>query len=417
MATLCQVLVMQEIEFLERNKRSKLYSVVAMLCAVLLLVGSVVSLHASSTQEQLNQAQQQANQMQQQLNEQKENLNKLEREREAINKQIKDLNAKLTKAVAELNDTEFAITAKELEIAEKQKELTKAKEVEDKQYRDLISHMQYMYESGLTQSYLNLMSKATSWSDFLNLSEYVEQISAYDVQMLKQFKAIREFVEAEELVLETEHAELQALKEQQEAKKKEVDRLMANAQTELKDKLSQISAKEDEITAEEEALASIKGNIAELQRKLAEELKLSQEAANAAWRDISQVQFEANDKKLLANLIYCEARGESYAGKLAVGAVVVNRILSSKYPSSMTGVIYQKSQFAPATSTKNSLNEALALDKASWPGGAGCYKAAEEAMSGITNVENCLYFQTISYLEKLGRLHVVRYTIGNHGFY
>ncbi len=402
---------------MERNKRSKLYSIMAMLCAVVVLGSSGILLEASTTQQQLNQAQQQANQMQQQLNQQKENLNKLEQEREAINKQIKDLNAKLTKAVAELNDTEFAITAKELEIAEKQKELTKAKEVEDKQYNDLIAHMQYMYENGITQSYLNLMSKARSWSDFLNLSEYVEQISAYDVFMLKQFKAIREFIEAEELVLETEYAELQALKEKQQAKKKEVDNLMAKAQKDLKEKLSQIDAKENEITAEEEALASIRGNIAELQRKLAEELKMSQEAANAAWRDISQVQFGADDKKLLANLIYCEARGESYAGKLAVGAVVVNRILSSKYPSTMTGVIYQKSQFAPVTSTKNSYAEALALDKASWPGGAGCYKAAEEAMSGITNVENCLYFQTLSYLEKLGRLHVVRYSIGNHGFY
>lgn len=400
-----------------RNNRSKFYSIVAMLCAVVVLGSSGILIEASSTQQQLNEAQQQANQMQQQLNQQKENLNKLEKEREAINKQIKDLNAKLTKAVAELNETEAAIIAKEAEIAEKQKELTKAKEVEEKQYNDLIAHMKYMYESGVTKSYLNLMSNATSWSEFLNMSEYVEQISAYDVKMLKQFKAIREFIEAEELVLETEYAELQALKEQQAAKKKEIDNLMAKAQKDLKEKLSQIDAKENEITAEEEALASIKGNIAALQRKLAEELKMSQEAANAAWRDISQVQFEANDKKLLANLIYCEARGESYAGKLAVGAVVVNRILSSRYPNTMTGVIYQKSQFAPVTSTKNSYTEALALDKASWPGGAGCYKAAEEAMSGITNVENCLYFQTLSYLEKLGRLHVVRYSIGNHGFY
>jgi len=387
MVILYQVLVMQEIEFLERNKRKRLYSIAAMLCAITVLAGSGIVLEASSTQQQLNEAQQQANQMQQQLNEQKANLNKLEKEREALTKQIEDLNAKLTKAVAELNDTEFAITAKELEIAEKQKELTKAREVEDKQYRDLISHMQYMYESGLTQSYLNLMSQATSWSDFLNMSEYVEQISAYDVKMLKQFKAIREFVEAEELVLETEYAELQALKKKQEAKKKEVDNLMAKAQTDLKDKLSQISAKEDEITAEEEALASIKGNIAELQRKLAEELRLSQEAANAAWRDITQVQFGPNDKKMLANLIYCEARGESYSGKLAVASVVVNRILSSKYPNTMEGVIYQKSQFAPVTSTKNSFIEALALDKAA--NSSGCYKAAEEAMSGITNVSNC----------------------------
>ena len=159
----------------------------------------------------------------------------------------------------------------------------------------------------------------------------------------------------------------------------------------------------------------IKDNIAELQQKLAEELKLSQEAANAEWRDISQVYISEEDITLLANLIYCEARGESYEGKLAVASVVINRILSSKYPDTMAGVIYQKSQFAPVTSTKNSFVEALAYDKAA--NSKGCYEAAREAAAGITNVSNCVYFQTLAYLEKVDRLHVVRYVIGNHGFY
>ena len=142
---------------------------------------------------------------------------------------------------------------------------------------------------------------------------------------------------------------------------------------------------------------------------------MSQAAANAEWRDISQVEFSEDDVKMLANLIYCEARGESYDGKLAVASVVVNRILSSKFPNTMAGVIYQKNQFAPVTSTRNSFVEALAYDKAA--NATGCYEAAREAMSGITNVTNCVFFQTIAYLEKVERLHVVRYTIGNHGFY
>ena len=57
----------------------------------------------------------------------------------------------------------------------------------------------------------------------------------------------------------------------------------------------------------------------------------------------------------------------------------------------------------------------LAYDKAA--NSSGCYEAAREAISGITNVENCVYFQTLAYLERVERLHVVRYSIGNHGFY
>ena len=89
-----------------------------------------------------------------------------------------------------------------------------------------------------------------------------------------------------------------------------------------------------------------------------------------------------------------------------VGAVVINRVLCPKYPDTVVGVIYQKSQFSPAGSGRLAL--ALAVNKAT----TKCYKAADEAMSGITNVGNCLYFRTpIPALEGKG----IR--IGGHVFY
>jgi spore germination cell wall hydrolase CwlJ-like protein len=278
-----------------------------------------------------------------------------------------------------------------------------------------MEHLKFMYESGVTQSYLNLVSEVTSLTEFMNLSEYVEQISAYDTMMLERFRATREFIQQEEAELQREHEALEVLRADQQEKRNQVNSLVNQTQSALSNKEGQISQKENEVTAQEEALEQIKDNIAELQKKLAEELAMSQAAANAEWRDISQVEFSEDDVKMLANLIYCEARGESYDGKLAVASVVVNRILSSKFPNTMAGVIYQKNQFAPVTSTRNSFVEALAYDKAA--NATGCYEAAREAMSGITNVTNCVFFQTIAYLEKVERLHVVRYTIGNHGFY
>jgi spore germination cell wall hydrolase CwlJ-like protein len=217
-----------------------------------------------------------------------------------------------------------------------------------------------MYESGVTQSYLNLVSEVTSLTEFMNLSEYVEQISAYDTMMLERFRATREFIQQEEAELQREHEALEVLRADQQEKRNQVNSLVNQTQAALSNKEGQISQKENEVTAQEEALEQIKDNIAELQKKLAEELAMSQAAANAEWRDISQVEFSEDDVKMLANLIYCEARGESYDGKLAVASVVVNRILSSKFPNTMAGVIYQKNQFAPVTSTRNSFVEALA---------------------------------------------------------
>ena len=398
-----------------RNKLFKIYKLLSIGLVFSLLAGGGLHLHASSTREELNHAQQEANRVQGEINQNKNDLEKLEKEKNKISGQLSDYNNQLSVAVNELNDTEQAIEKKELEIVQKQKELDTARIIETKQYNDLIAHMQYMYESGLTQSYLNLVSESTSLTDFLNISEYVEQISAYDTRMLTKFKETREFIEEEEAQLQLEHDALEALRKSQEEKREKVSNLVAKTQNALSNKQGEITQKENEVTAQEEQLATIKDNIEELQKKLAEELKLSQEAANAEWRDISQVTITEDDIAMLANLIYCEARGESYEGKLAVASVVVNRILSSKFPDTMAGVIYQKGQFAPVTSTKNSFVEALAYNKAA--NSSGCYEAAREAAAGITNVSNCVFFQTIAYIEKVDRLHVVRYFIGNHGFY
>ena len=115
---------------------------------------------------------------------------------------------------------------------------------------------------------------------------------------------------------------------------------------------------------------------------------MSKLAAQSSWRDISEVTFADGDRYLLANLIYCEAGGEPYEGKLAVGSVVINRVLSSVYPDTVVGVIYQNKQFSPVASGRLAL--ALAEGRAT----DSCYQAADQAMSGVTNVGECVYFRT-----------------------
>jgi N-acetylmuramoyl-L-alanine amidase len=54
----------------------------------------------------------------------------------------------------------------------------------------------------------------------------------------------------------------------------------------------------------------------------------------------------SNDVYLLARVVYGEARGEPYTGKVAVAAVVLNRIDSSQFPDSLSGVVYQPGAFS-----------------------------------------------------------------------
>ena len=62
-------------------------------------------------------------------------------------------------------------------------------------------------------------------------------------------------------------------------------------------------------------------------------------------KSVSGGSYSSSDAWLLAKLIAAEARGESYRGQVAVGAVVLNRVEHSSFPDSVSGVIYQKGAF------------------------------------------------------------------------
>ncbi|MCH5250898.1 MAG: cell wall hydrolase [Lachnospiraceae bacterium] len=95
---------------------------------------------------------------------------------------------------------------------------------------------------------------------------------------------------------------------------------------------------------------------------------------------------EADDVRLLAALIQCEAGSEAYEGKLAVGAVVMNRVRSGAYPSTISGVIYASGQFTPALNGKvaNTYNSSIS---------DSCFQAAQEALSGMSNVGDATHFR------------------------
>ncbi len=91
--------------------------------------------------------------------------------------------------------------------------------------------------------------------------------------------------------------------------------------------------------------------------------------------------------RLMSAIINCEAGGESYQGKLAVGIVVVNRMNSKAFPNTLRGVIYQKGQFSPVRNgmlkKKLAQYDAGKTKSKQWK---DCIKAAKEALEGETFV-------------------------------
>lgn len=136
-----------------------------------------------------------------------------------------------------------------------------------------------------------------------------------------------------------------------------------------------------------------------------EEIKIREDAEREAKRHVKYGEYATDEDTLmlLAALIHCEARGESYEGQVAVGAVVMNRVRSSAYPNTIYGVIYASGQFTPAMNGK--LDKVLESGKIN----ESCIKAAKEALSGVSNVGDLTHFRTVNGREGL--------IIGNHVFY
>ncbi len=120
-----------------------------------------------------------------------------------------------------------------------------------------------------------------------------------------------------------------------------------------------------------------------------EEIKAREKAEEEAKRHVNYGEFttDVDTKLLLAALIHCEARGESYEGQIAVGAVVMNRVRSQAYPDTIHGVIYASGQFTPAASGK--VNKVLESGKIN----DSCLQAAEEVLSGVSNVGDRTHFR------------------------
>ena len=213
-------------------------------------------------------------------------------------------------------------------------------------------------------------------------------------------EAARIEAEAQAKAAAEEAARIEA--EAQAKAAEEAARIEAEAQAKAAEEAAQLAAEAQARAAAEEA-ARLE---AEAQAKAAEEAaRIAAEAQQAALaaQAAQTAAISAEELKLLANIIYCEAGSESYVGKVAVGNVIMNRVKSASQPNTITEVVYAKGQFSPVRN--GSLQRALSSDKAD----AACYQAAIEALAGAQPVGGKLFFRRNN-----GRSGQV---IGHHVFY
>lgn len=379
-------------------------AILIFLAVVIISTGNApIQVQAETTLEKLQKAKEEKEKTQVAKGNTQQQMESLQITQNSLLGKLGALNDDLEVVSSNLADIERQIDVKEQEIEQTKEALAEAIAIEENQYESMKLRIQFMYERG-SRTYLDMLLAASGLSELLNQGDYIEELTRYDRKMLSQFQETRQYVEEVEEQLNVELDDLNALRVQATEEQKKVSALVRQTADSVADYADQIEDAEATIDALDTMLTEQEQDIAALQKQYEEELALSRLAAQSAWRDISEVTFEEGDRYLLANLIYCEAGGEPYVGQVAVGAVVINRVLSSRYPNTVVGVIYQNKQFSPVGNGR--LAFALANNKAT----ASCYKAADEAMRGITNVGQCLYFRTP--IEGLTGLR-----IGGHIFY
>lgn len=128
----------------------------------------------------------------------------------------------------------------------------------------------------------------------------------------------------------------------------------------------------------------------------------------------SKKKYTNSDLRLMSSIIFAEAGGESFKGKVAVGMVIMNRKRVSAFPNTVQGVVYQPYQFGPVSN--GSLNRALSMYDSGRLSG-DCIKAAKMALEGKNTLSlNGRKINFSNYYYFSGYVSGARLSIGNHQF-
>ena len=127
---------------------------------------------------------------------------------------------------------------------------------------------------------------------------------------------------------------------------------------------------------------------------------------NSSNSSSSSSSSNSSNVNLLARLIYGEARGEPYTGQVAVGAVVMNRVKSSSFPNTISGVIYQSGAFDAVRDGQINLSP-----------NSTAIKAAQDAINGWDPSYGAVYyFNPSTATNKWIWSRPMTVTIGRHRF-
>lgn len=293
-----------------------------------------------------------------------ENSEELESKTSELETELEGINQELAAISEKMSSTQMQIAITDGEIQRTQESLKVAEEKEAKQYEDMKTRIKYMYETG-DATLLEWLCSAESLSDFLNKADFIQNISDYDRDMLIELQETQQQIASQKETLETQQDSLNEL------------------QAELETQQAELQARADATATD---LAAFQEQLAQARAEEAARLAASQQTVSGQINQSGPINVAANEVTLLAALLECEAY-QDYNCLLAVATVVMNRVADPRFGSSITDVIYARSQFEPVWTGR--LDAVLSKGPTSLS-----MQVAQDAVNGarLAEVSDCYYF-------------------------
>ncbi len=323
--------------------------------------------------------------------------NSLQNEANELHSEYKDARTQYEEMKSQVDATDISVNQLSEEMSYLSQQLSEAKTSQAQMEAAMKLHIKYMYENDIINM-LELLLESGSIAEFFERYEYLNMIIKYDRDMVSEYKKTQADIDVKSAEMSAKKAELEAKSAELTAKKQELKALVDNAGAELSDKNAEIISTQAEISAYDKQIAKMK----EYEKQLATQNAASNYALARQIGNFPNMEdtsgalngYTEDDLYLMAAIIDAEAGGEPYEGMIAVGSVVMNRIFSSKFPNTLSGVIYQKNQFEPVSSGRLQ----MILNRGP---SAECFSAAREVLNGRRNT-NRLFFWALWLAEQRG---------------
>lgn len=192
----------------------------------------------------------------------KDILNSMEEQQNKIVQEVADLDAQAIAIQTEITKKQDEADELEKNIKETKKQLKEAQKAQDNQYEAMKQRIQYLYEEG-DEEYVDALVTSISFTDLLNKSEYIDQISEYDQKQLTRLIKNKDSIAQYEKDLESDLRQVESIKTDLEADNEKLQELIEKKQED-------INRYADDIDAQKSLMAKFTAQREEAERRIAE---------------------------------------------------------------------------------------------------------------------------------------------------